>query len=90
MRNAGLEAQAGIKIAGRNLNHLRYADDTTLTQRAARRQAATGDSDWDILGPPEGGTPPCGLVSPGADPLFSVPLQGSSQALASCFVSHIT
>ena len=31
MRNAGLEkAQAGIKIAGRNLNHLRYADDTTL------------------------------------------------------------
>ena len=32
MRNAGLEeAQAGIKIAGRNLNHLRYADDTTLT-----------------------------------------------------------
>ena len=32
MRNAGLkEAQAGIKIAGRNINHLRYADDTTLT-----------------------------------------------------------
>ena len=31
MRNAGLEeAQAGIKIAGRNVNHLRYADDTTL------------------------------------------------------------
>ena len=31
MRNAGLEeAQAGIKIAGRNINHLRYADDTTL------------------------------------------------------------
>ena len=31
MRNAGLEgAQAGIKIAGRNSNHLRYADDTTL------------------------------------------------------------
>ena len=30
MRNAGLEeAQAGIKIAGRNTNHLRYADDTT-------------------------------------------------------------
>ena len=30
MRNAGLEAaQAGIKIAGRNINHLRYADDTT-------------------------------------------------------------
>ena len=31
MRNAGLEeAHAGIKIAGRNTNHLRYADDTTL------------------------------------------------------------
>ena len=32
MRNAGLEeARAGIKIAGRNINNLRYADDTTLT-----------------------------------------------------------
>ena len=32
MQNAGLdEAQAGIKIAGRNINNLRYADDTTLT-----------------------------------------------------------
>ena len=32
MRNAGLdEAQAGIKIAGRNINNLRYSDDTTLT-----------------------------------------------------------
>ena len=32
MRNSGLdEAQAGIKIAGRNTNNLRYADDTTLT-----------------------------------------------------------
>ena len=32
MRNAGLEeAQDGIKIAGRNINNLRYADDTTLT-----------------------------------------------------------
>ena len=31
MRNTGLEeAQAGIKIDGRNINHLRYADDTTL------------------------------------------------------------
>ena len=31
MRNAGLdEAQAGIKITGRNISHLRYADDTTL------------------------------------------------------------
>ena len=32
MRKAGLEeAQAGIKTAGRNINNLRYADDTTLT-----------------------------------------------------------
>ena len=32
MRDVGLEeAQAGIKLAGRNINHLRYADDTTLT-----------------------------------------------------------
>ena len=31
MRNAGLEeAQAGLKISGRNINNLRYADDTTL------------------------------------------------------------
>ena len=31
MRNAGMdEAQAGIKIAGRNINNLRYSDDTTL------------------------------------------------------------
>ena len=31
MRNAGVdEAQAGIKISGRNINNLRYADDTTL------------------------------------------------------------
>ena len=34
MRNAGLEeAQAGINIAGRNINNLRYADDTTLMQK---------------------------------------------------------
>ena len=37
MRNAGLEeAQAGIKIAGRSINNLRYADDTTLWQRVKR------------------------------------------------------
>ena len=36
MRNAGLEeAQAGIKIAGRNSNNLRYADDTTLESEEA-------------------------------------------------------
>ena len=37
MRNAGLEeTQAGIKIAGRNINNLRYADDTTLWKKAKR------------------------------------------------------
>ena len=37
MRNAGLEeTQAGIKIAGRNINNLRYADDTTLLQKVKR------------------------------------------------------
>ena len=38
MRNVGLEeAQAGIKIAGRNINHLRYADDTTLTAESEEK-----------------------------------------------------
>ena len=37
MRNAGLdEAQAGIKIARKNVNNLRYADDTTLIQKAKK------------------------------------------------------
>jgi len=37
MQNAGLdEAQAGIKIAGRNINNLRYADDTTLMAEAKK------------------------------------------------------
>ena len=40
MRNSGLEeAQAGVKIAGRNINKLRYADDTTLM----------AESDWTEL-----------------------------------------
>ena len=38
MRNAGMEeAQAGIKIAGRNINNLRYADDTTLMAERDRK-----------------------------------------------------
>ena len=37
MRNTGLdEAQAGIKIAGRNINNLRFADDTILWQKVKR------------------------------------------------------
>ena len=39
MRNAGLdEAQAGIKIAGRSINNLRYADDTTLMTENIKEQ----------------------------------------------------
>ena len=42
MKNAGLEeAQAGFKIAGRNINNLRYADDTTLKQKVKRNYAAS-------------------------------------------------
>ena len=38
MRNTGLEeAQAGIKIDGRNINHLRYADDTTLMAESDKK-----------------------------------------------------
>ena len=41
MRNAGLEeAQAGIKIAGRNINNLRYADDTTLMAESEKKKAS--------------------------------------------------
>ena len=40
MRNAGLdEAQAGIKIAGRNINNLRYAGDTTLMTESKELQS---------------------------------------------------
>ena len=40
MRNAGLdEAQAGIKIAGRNINNLRYADDTTHMAKSEELQS---------------------------------------------------
>ena len=49
MRNAGLdEAQAGIKIVGRNINNLKYADDTTLMAESAEElknllKGETGD-----------------------------------------------
>ena len=37
MRNVGLDkAQTGIKIAGRNINNLRYADDTTLMEKVKK------------------------------------------------------
>ena len=42
MRNAGLdEAQAGIKITGRNINNLRYADDTTLMAKSEGNSKAS-------------------------------------------------
>ena len=42
MRNAELEeAQAGIKIAGRNINNLRYADDTTLMAKVKKNLRAS-------------------------------------------------
>ena len=42
MRNAGLEeAQAGIKIAGRNINNLRYADDTALMAESEEELTAS-------------------------------------------------
>ena len=41
MRNTGLEeAQAGIKIASRNINNLRYADDTTLWQKVKNKRVS--------------------------------------------------
>ena len=46
MRNAGMEeAQAGIKIAGRNINNLRYADDTTLNGRKQRTKEPLDESE---------------------------------------------
>ena len=46
MRNARLEkAQAGIKIAGRNINNLRYADDTTLMAESEELMKVKGESE---------------------------------------------
>ena len=46
IRNAGLEeAQAGIKIAGRNINHLRYADDTTLMAESEEELKSLDESE---------------------------------------------
>ena len=46
MRNAGLdETQAGIKIAGRNINNLRYADDTTLMAEWGRTKEPLDESE---------------------------------------------
>ena len=46
MRNAGLEeAQAGIKIAGRNINHLRYADDTTFMAESEEELKSLDESE---------------------------------------------
>ena len=46
MRNTGLEeAQAGIKIAGRSINNLRYADDTTLMAESEEEQKPLDESE---------------------------------------------
>ena len=46
MKNAGLEeAQAGIKIAGRNINNLRYADETTLMAESEEELELLGESE---------------------------------------------
>ena len=46
MRNAGLEeAKAGIKIAGRNINNLRYADDTTLMAESEEELESLDESE---------------------------------------------
>ena len=46
MRNAGLdEAQAGIKIAGRSINQLRYADDTTIMAESEEERVCRGTSE---------------------------------------------
>ena len=46
MRNAGLEeAQAGIQIAGRNINNLRYADDITLTAKSEETKDPLDESE---------------------------------------------
>ena len=46
MRNAGLdEAQAGVKIAGRNINNLRYADDTTLMEESEELKEPLDESE---------------------------------------------
>ena len=50
MRNAGLEeAQAGIKIAGRNINDLRYADDTTLMAESEETKGPFDESERGCL-----------------------------------------
>ena len=52
MRNAGLdEAQAGIKIAGRNINHLRYADDTTLMAESEDHGIWSTSTSHEVMGP---------------------------------------
>ena len=46
MRNAGLEeAQAGIKIVGRNINNLRYVDDTTIGRKRRRTREPLDESE---------------------------------------------
>ena len=51
MRNTGLnEAQAGTKIAGRNINNLRYADDTTLMAESKELESLLVKEESEIVG----------------------------------------
>ena len=45
MRNAGLEGQSGIKISGKNINNLRYADDTTLMAESEEELKSLDESE---------------------------------------------
>ena len=58
LRNAGWEeTQAGIKISGRNINNLRYADDTTLMAESAAADAKSLQSCPTLCNPPDGSPP---------------------------------
>ena len=58
MRNAGLaETQAGIKISGRNINNLRYADDTTLMAESAAADAKSLQSCRTLCDPTDSSPP---------------------------------
>ena len=60
MRNAGLdEAQAGVKTAGRNINNLRYADESTLLAESKGARASVLHGMWDLLVPGTEHVVPC-------------------------------
>ena len=65
MRNAGLEeTQAGIKIAGRNINNLRYADDTTLMAQSEEELKSLLMKVWTLTQEPTQDEPAGGCAEP--------------------------